>query len=283
MAMTESISVATETGTLPKTAVNSYRVYRIDAAGRRVEHRTLTASEDANACQNALAIQEEAGWPTIEVWGNAGQLSCEAVPDSAWAPEAMDSIEIWGRQIELALGYRPRARQLRDRAATITEPEAKRAMLGIAANYKDMADDLLRSSTSPTFYRIYHIDAAGQRVAYTSFMAGGDGTACDTALSIQEKGGWPDMELWASHGRIPCHETKAKEPNATFNRRIGTGYQPRADQLRAEAVMLRDSEKRKAMLRLAETYERRAKSLRARAAALRTEDLKDYILTPVPS
>jgi len=122
-----------------KTPVNSYRVYHIDAAGRRSEHTNFMASEDANACETALAIQETAGWPTIEVWARDRQVTCEAAPTDTGAtrPDAT-----WGRQIETALGYRPRAQRLRAEAATMIDPENKQTMLKLATNYEQMAERL---------------------------------------------------------------------------------------------------------------------------------------------
>jgi hypothetical protein len=101
------------------------------------------ASEDADACQTALAIQEKAGWPTIEVWASHRQLPCESPPIAVPSEtEGMDPDETWGRKIEPALGYRPRAKQLRAAAATMVSPEAKRVMYEIAAKYEQMADRL---------------------------------------------------------------------------------------------------------------------------------------------
>jgi hypothetical protein len=71
--------MATERGAKLQPSETSYRVYQVDMDGRRVEHN-LHGERRGNACQSALAFQEEAGWPTIEVWGGAGQLTCEDCP-----------------------------------------------------------------------------------------------------------------------------------------------------------------------------------------------------------
>jgi hypothetical protein len=119
---------------------NSYRVYHIDAAGRRVEHRDFTASDDADACLRVLAMQEKDGWPTIEVWANQRQVTCEAaLTDNPCATEATTPDATWGRQIEHALGYLPRAKQLRAEAAQMRNPQTKQAMLRIADNYEMLA------------------------------------------------------------------------------------------------------------------------------------------------
>jgi hypothetical protein len=120
--------------------MNTYRVYHIDAVGRRMEHRDFTASEDEDACQTALAIQEKAGWPTIEVWARDREVICEAAPtDNPSATEATNPDATWGRQIEHALGYLPRAEQLRAEAAKMKNPQTKLAMLRIADNYEMLA------------------------------------------------------------------------------------------------------------------------------------------------
>jgi hypothetical protein len=123
--------------------------------------------------------------------------------------------------------------------------------------------------TPPNSYRVYHVDAAGQRVDHTNFTAVDDGAACDNALSLQEKGGWPAIELWVNHRQVPCEaaptdvaaETKTTNPGATWGRRIATGYLPRAEQLRAEAARMTNPKNKQAMLNLAANYEQLANSV----------------------
>jgi hypothetical protein len=124
-----------------ETPVKFYRVYHINAVGQRVEYRTFTATEDAHACEVALAIKEETSWPTIEVWGNHGEISCGAESPDASCPDKVNTEDsYWRRKIELALGYAPRAKQLRVEAAAMTDLVARQLMLRIAADYEHLAD-----------------------------------------------------------------------------------------------------------------------------------------------
>jgi hypothetical protein len=121
-------------------------------------------------------------------------------------------------------------------------------------------------------YRAYHIDAAGKRVEHTTFMACEDGAACDNALSLQEKGGWPAMELWVRHRKVSCEAGSADtprevatDPDAAWGRRIdASAYRHRAEALGADADAINDRENKQTMLKLANNYEQWAKEFTLR-------------------
>jgi len=121
----------------------------------------------------------------------------------------------------------------------------------------------LEKTTTPNSYRVYHVDAAGRRVDHMNFTAADDGAACDHALSLQEKGGWPAIELWVSHRQVPCEAAtrETTDQDANWGRRIATGYLPRAEQLRAEAAKMTNPKNKQAMLNLAANYEQLANSV----------------------
>lgn len=96
---------------------------------------------------------------------------------------------------------------------------------------------MLEKTGPADFYRVYHIDTAGHYVDHTNFMASDDGAACSTALGLQEKAGWPSMELWVRHREVSCPaepadvaaptdvaaEIKAINPDVTWGRRVTIG------------------------------------------------------------
>ena len=120
--------------------------------------------------------------------------------------------------------------------------------------------------TIEDFYRAYHIDAAGKRVDCTTFIACEDGAACDNALSLQEKGGWPAMELWVRHRKVSCEagprELPTMDPDSTWGRRIeASGFRLLAEKMRTEAATMNDPENKQTMLNLATNYEQWADRL----------------------
>jgi len=124
----------------------------------------------------------------------------------------------------------------------------------------------MHENTIEDFYRAYHIDAAGKRVGHTFFMACEDGGACDKALSLQEKGGWPAMELWVRHRKVSCEagprELPTMDPDSTWGRRIeGSGFRLLAEKMRTEAATMNDPENKQTMLNLAANYVQMANRL----------------------
>jgi len=124
----------------------------------------------------------------------------------------------------------------------------------------------MHENTIEDFYRAYHIDAAGKRVGHTFFMACEDGAACDNALSLREKGGWPAMELWVRHRKVQCEagpcELPTMDPDSTWGRRIeASGFRLLAEKMRTEAATMNDLMNKQTMLNLAVNYEQMANRL----------------------
>ena len=57
---------------------------------------------------------------------------------------------------------------------------------------------------SVEFYRVYHIDAAGETASFTNFMALNDELACEHALALMAKSRWPGAEVWERLRRLHC-------------------------------------------------------------------------------
>jgi len=73
-----------------------------------------------------------------------------------------------------------------------------------------------------SFYRAYHVDAAGKTVGLFNFQAEDDAAACARADNLQKTENWFVLELWVNTRQVECPDDATAERGKPWGLRVVT-------------------------------------------------------------